>query len=122
MKSKNTAVAIGTILFIIYIISKIGSAAERAQYKEDHPYPRVYLDCATCNSGIPIYDSWSTERAVDDYGRQGEECEVTSEYTTSYSLTLQPNASYEYIDFEPHLYVRCPSGHGFIYSSHAISK
>jgi len=87
-------------------------------YKANHPYPTTVLSCTDCQSGIPIYDAWSSDRQVDAYGKDGEECEVTSNYTLSAMQTQQPNAAYVFVDWEPHLYLRCPSGHGFVYTSH----
>ena len=94
------------------------SALEKAEFKAEHPYPRTFLNCTSCSPGIPIYDGWSTERKISAYGKHGEECEVTSNVTPSIAQTRQPNSKYGYIDTEWRLYVRCPSGQGYVYTSH----
>ncbi len=116
--SRRAGCSFLTVLLVISGIVRLINASEQARYKEEHPNPTTYMSCQTCRSGIPIYDSWSTTREIDAYAQNGEKCEVTSNYTTSRIKTLQQNAKYTYIDTEPHLYVRCPSGHGFVYTSH----
>jgi hypothetical protein len=119
-KSVKTYIFIGFIVLIA--LSRLFSALERAEFKKAHPYPTTVLSCSSCEGGIPIYDSWSTERLVDVYAPNGEECEVTSNYTLSSIATAKPNAKYTYIDSKPHLYVRCPSGHGFVYTAHTTFR
>jgi len=117
-KGRNIGCSLFFALLVFSAIARFISAYEKTQFKKEHPNPRTFLNCPDCKPGIPIYDSWSTERGLDSYGQHGDECEITSIYTTETSKTLQPNAAYQYIDLEPHLYVRCPSGHGFVYTSH----
>lgn len=117
-RGRKIGCSIITILLVLSAIAKFIDAYQKSQYQSEHPNPKVYLNCPDCSLGIPIYDSWSTTRKIESYGQNGEECEVSENYTTSYSQTLQPNAAYTYIDTKPHLYVRCPSGQGFVYTSH----
>ena len=106
-----------TIILVVLIIMRIINASQQAQFKSEHPNPTTTLDCASCSQGIPMYDSWSSSRTIVAYGHNGDQCEVSSYYTTTYSLTLQPRAAYTFIDMLPHLYLNCPTGSGFVYTS-----
>jgi len=105
------------VVAVLAALARFATAYERAEYKAQNPNPTAQLSCPQCRPGIPIYDSWSTERKIVAYGQDGEQCEVTANYTTSYISTLAPRAQYTYVDREPHLYVRCPSGRGFVYTT-----
>jgi len=117
-RGRNIGCSIITIILVLSAIAKFISAYQKSQYQSEHSNPKVYLNCPDCKPGIPIYDSWSTTRKIDSYGQNGDECEVTANYTYSYIKTLQPHAAYIYVDTEPHLFVRCPNGQGFVYTSH----
>ena len=115
--SKKLGCSIFGVLFIVATVARVSTAIQRTQFKEENPNPTTHLSCQTCQTGIPIYDSWSIDREIVTYAQNNEECEVSANYTSSYIATLQPRAKYTYIDTKPHLYVRCPSGHGFVYTS-----
>jgi hypothetical protein len=111
-----------TIIIIILGITKLASLIQWSQFERNNPNPKIYLNCSNCSNGIPIYDSWSITREVIAYGRNGDECEVSAIYSYYDILTLQPNAKYAYIDLQPHLYIHCPSGDGFVYTSHTTNS
>ena len=113
---KEGSVSLVFIFFLVLIGSKVVDAYRKAEFKEAHPYPKTTLVC-NCMSGIPIYDSWSVDRKVEAYAPDGEVCEVHSVNDEARNKTLEPNAAYKFIDYKPHLYVACPSGHGFVYTS-----
>lgn len=123
VKRKSSGRSIGSIVIGILVISgvvRMLNAYERAEYKAANPNPTTRLNCSDCISGIPIYDSWSTTREIVAYGQNGDECEVSANYTQTYIATIQPRSSYTYIDVEPHLYLRCPTGQGFVYTSNTL--
>jgi hypothetical protein len=123
MSSSNRKIGCGgvsiitIIIIVIATLSKVNYASQQIQYQASLPKFDVILNCQSCANGIPIYDSWSEDRQVVAYGRNGETCSVSHNYTYSEILTLQPNASYKYIDTQPRLYVHCDSGNGFVYTS-----
>jgi hypothetical protein len=124
MSSTNRKIGCGGISIITLLIigistlSKINNVSKEIQYQSSIPDFDTYLDCQNCANGIPIYDSWSEDRQVVAYGKNGEKCIVSHNYTHNEILTNQPRASYKYIDTELRLYVNCPSGSGFVYTSH----
>ena len=117
-KKRRTGWIVTGGLLLLVAITRFLNAYQKAEFKAANPNPTTILSCSNCPGGIPIYDSWSTTRGIDSYGENGEECEVSAVYTPSYIATLQPNAAYQYIDTRPHLYLRCQSGGGFVYTSH----
>jgi hypothetical protein len=113
------------ILIIIWILAQLGRVNNAIKVYQSHkanPYPTTFLNCQYCSEGIPIYESWSKSRNVDAWGKQREQCEVHANYTNTYIKTLIPDAGYEYVDMEPHLYLSCPSGQGFVYTNHTTFK
>ena len=114
---KKIGISVFVFIMIVVAISRFSAGYNKAQIKKSKPKIYTYLRCADCDLGIPIYDSWSTERTA-IYAPDGEKCEVSEVITKSSIPTFQARAEYEYIDTEPFLYLLCPSGHGFVYMSH----
>jgi hypothetical protein len=120
MKSKK-GIGIGcsifSILALISITAKVITGISRAGDQSEYVAPKVLLSCISCTGGIPIYDSLSITRGINSYGKNGEECEVSTRLTTEDMIKNQPNAQYIYFDTEPYLYLYCPSGDGYAYTS-----
>jgi len=131
---REKGIPIFVLIMIVVMISRFytaynkNSKARDAQFyaqvtkkaqatKSEPKIQKIRLKCEDCELGIPIYDSWSTERTA-IYALNGEWCEVAEVYDKYNIPTLQARATHEYIDTEPHLYLRCPTEYGFVYMSH----
>ena len=114
MQKRSMGGTIVIILLIIYGIYRAYDASTRARVRQNLEEGRLYTDCSSCSTGIPLYSDIRPPVSIIARVPSGEECETSAWYESSVMKpTLESQYGGSFVDGVYYL-VECPSGRGWI--------